>query len=58
MPSQGPGSIRKVPGNLPLNTTILFQVCAKDSGGQGAWSQVLPTHLVEQLPAVVLRAVA
>jgi hypothetical protein len=25
--------------NLPLNTLILFQVCAKDSDGQGPWSQ-------------------
>jgi hypothetical protein len=29
-----------------------------DAGGPGAWSQMLPTHLVEHLPAVELRAVA
>jgi hypothetical protein len=44
---------------LPSVTTCGFRVCVSaGSAGPGAWSQVLPTHLVEQLPTVELRAVA
>ena len=45
-------------GLTPLST-YGFRVSITDSAGvPGEWSQVLPTHLVEHLPALELRAVA
>ena len=44
-------------GLAPL-TTYGFRVGVNDKKGPGDWSQVLPTHLVEHLPALELRAVA
>jgi hypothetical protein len=45
-------------GLTPL-TTVGFRVAVTVSKSpMGPWSQVLPTHLVEQFPAVELRAVA
>jgi hypothetical protein len=43
---------------LALMTTYAFRVSVTVGKSTGAWSQVLPTHLVEHLPALELRAVA
>jgi hypothetical protein len=45
--------------NLAPLTSCGFRVSVTDAAGvAGEWSQMLPTHLVEHLPAVELRAVA
>ncbi len=45
--------------NLTPLTMVGFRVCvAVGEQPPGAWSQMLPTHLVEQLPALELRVVA
>ncbi len=46
-----------ISGFTPL-TTVGVRVSMTNGTGQGDWSQVLPTHLVEHLPAMELQAVA
>ena len=53
------GKCKTSVANLTSLIEHSFRVALSDSSGvMGEWSQVLPTHLVEHLPAVELRVVA
>jgi hypothetical protein len=56
--SATPYASTEIPGLTPLSTYSFRVSVTIAKQPTGPWSQVLPTHLVEQLPAVELRALA